>query len=310
MAAYYVCSMAGVSGQYWARTSSESDYMEATIDGRKGMSINWEGSAITRPRLVVKPERISELVDIVKNEKKYPAPVRAVGFQHSITRCAVADGGTIIDMRNFNRILECGQGHVRVQAGVRIYDLVKALDSRGLQLCACPEFGDISAGSVACTSNRYISSRGILGQISSTVVAMKLVTPQGTKLDVTAKQPDMLNIMRSSFGLLGIVYEVTFAVRDKIGFVVERRQIVVDQGVSVDQLDGAGGGQQFLARGTQGRACGEQQNRAKSLAARQHCVPHGDVQSGRRLALSGQEGVECLVDLLSESRQGRPYLFW
>ena len=203
--------------------------MEATIDGRKGMSINWEGSAITRPRLVVKPERISELVDIVKNEKKYPAPVRAVGFQHSITRCAVADGGTIIDMRNFNRILEFGQGHVRVQAGVRIYDLVKALSSRGLQLCACPEFGDISAGSVACTSNRYISSRGILGQISSTVVAMKLVTPQGTKLDVTAKQPDMLNIMRSSFGLLGIVYEVTFAVRDKIGFVVERRQMDLDE---------------------------------------------------------------------------------
>lgn len=202
--------------------------MEATIDGRKGMSINWEGSAITRPRMVVKPERVSELIDIIKNEKKYPAPVRAVGFQHSITRCAVADGGTIIDMGNFNRILEFGQRHVRVQAGVRIYDLVKALDARGLQLCACPEFGDISAGSVACTSNRYISSRGILGQISSTVVGMKLVIPQGTKLNVTAKQPDMLNVMRSSFGLLGIVYEVTFAVREKIGFVVKRWQMDLD----------------------------------------------------------------------------------
>lgn len=215
--------------------------MEATIDGRKGMSINWEGSAITRPRMVVKPERISELIEIVKNEKKYPAPVRAVGFQHSVTRCAVADGGTIIDMGNFNRILEFGQRHVRVQAGVRIYDLVKALDARGLQLCACPEFGDISAGSVACTSNRYISSRGVLGQISSTVVAMKLVIPQGTKLNVTAKQPDMLNIMRSSFGLLGIVYEVTFAVRDKIGFVVEHRQMDLDDlSLAIAGLDSDG----------------------------------------------------------------------
>ncbi len=202
--------------------------MEATMNGRKGISVNWEGSAICRPRIVVKPERISELIDIINNEKKYPTPVRAVGFQHSITRCAVADGGTIVDMRNFNRILEFGQRHVRVQAGIRIYDLVKALDNRGLQLCACPEFGDISAGSVACTSNRYISSQGILGQLSSTVVGMKLVTPLGTKLNLTAKQPDMLNIMRSSFGLLGILYEVTFAVRDKIGFVVERRQMDID----------------------------------------------------------------------------------
>ena len=68
--------------------------MEATIDGRKGVSVNWEGSAISRPRLVVKPERISELIEIVKSQTKYPSPIRAVGFQHSITRCAVADGGT------------------------------------------------------------------------------------------------------------------------------------------------------------------------------------------------------------------------
>ena len=203
--------------------------MEAAIDSRKGISINWEGSAITRPRLVIKPKRISELINIVKNEKKYPSPVRAVGFQHSVTRCAVADGGTIIDMGNFNRILEFGQRHVRVQAGIRIYDLVKALDSRGLQLCACPEFGDISAGSVACTSNRYMSSQGILGQLSSTVVAMKLVSAQGSKLNVTAKQPDLLNIMRSSFGLIGIVYEVSFAVRDKIGFLVKRQLMDLDK---------------------------------------------------------------------------------
>jgi FAD/FMN-containing dehydrogenase len=217
--------------------------MEAAIDGRKGVSVNWEGSAISRPMLVVKPERISELIEIMKSQTKYPSPVRAVGFQHSITRCAVADGGTLVDMRHFNRILEFGQGHVRVQAGIRIYDLVKALDSRGLQLCACPEFGDISAGSVACTSNRYISSRGILGQLSSTVVAMKLVTPQGAKLDITAKQPDMLNVMRSSFGLMGIVYEVTFAVRDKIGFVVERQQMALDDlSLALAEIDTAGTG--------------------------------------------------------------------
>ncbi len=203
--------------------------MDATIDGRKGMSVDWEGTAISRPRLVVKPERVSELVNIISDHKKYPSPVRAVGFHHSMTRCAVADGGTIIDMRNFDRILEFGQRHVRVQAGIRIYDLVKALDNRGLQLCACPEFGDISAGSVACTSNRFVSSQGILGQLSSTVVGMKLVTPNGTQLNLTAKQPEMLNIMRSSFGLMGIVYEVTFAVRGKIGFSVNRQLMDLDK---------------------------------------------------------------------------------
>jgi FAD/FMN-containing dehydrogenase len=41
---------------------------------------------------------------------------------------------------------------------------------------------------------------------------MKLVTPEGDRLEVTEEQPELLQALRTSFGMLGIVYEVTFRI--------------------------------------------------------------------------------------------------
>jgi hypothetical protein len=42
---------------------------------------------------------------------------------------------------------------------------------------------------------------------------MKMVTPAGEVVEVTEEQPELLQAMRSSYGLFGIVYEVTFRVK-------------------------------------------------------------------------------------------------
>ena len=40
-----------------------------------------------------------------------------------------------------------------------------------------------------------------------------MVTPAGEVVEVTEEQPEFLQAMRSSYGLFGIVYEVTFRVK-------------------------------------------------------------------------------------------------
>src|SRR5262249_7859171 len=52
-----------------------------------------------------------------------------------------------------------------------------------------------------------------LGQVSSYAIAMKLVTPTGERIEVDEDQPELLRALRSSYGLLGIVYQVTFRIR-------------------------------------------------------------------------------------------------
>ena len=73
--------------------------------------------------------------------------------------------------------------------------------------------------------------------------------------------------------------------------VVHRRQIVVNQGVGVDQLDGGGG----MVEGRFGRACqptgGIHQPGADALAAAEHGVAHGLGETGRNLVGWGQESM-------------------
>jgi FAD/FMN-containing dehydrogenase len=165
-----------------------------------------------RPRLVLRPIRIEDLPKVLANPKSYPTPVRAMGADYSQTRCVGGDGGTIVDTSSLAKILEFGETTVRAQAGVRVGVLVRALAERGLELPLTPEIGNISVGALAVTTLPQASYQDGAAQMSSCVVELKLITPQGKQMTVTERDRDLMRVLRSSFGLLGIVYEVVLRV--------------------------------------------------------------------------------------------------
>jgi|GEM_PF-204818 len=175
---------------------------------------NWFGDVLSQPRVVVKPATVEEIVAVLKNPEKYPSPVRAVGSNHSVTRCAVADGGTVIDMTGLNRILQIGSDSVTVQGGALYIEVAKELDKHGLQFFVNIELGNMTIGSGACCGTKDGSFPGQFGQVNAYVTSIKLITPAGELMEVTeAKDPELMKVMRSSYGLLGIVYEATLRVR-------------------------------------------------------------------------------------------------
>src|ERR1700677_1765032 len=166
-----------------------------------------------RPRLVLRLKRFEDLPSLLEKTKSYPTPVRMVGADYSQTRCVGGDGGTTVDTGGLDRILEFGEHSVRAQAGVRVSTLVKALAERGLELPLTPEMGRISLGAVAVTTLPQASYGDGLAQLSSCVTELKLITPQGKQLIVTEQQRDLMRVLRSSYGLLGVVHEVVLRVR-------------------------------------------------------------------------------------------------
>ncbi|NJO13156.1 MAG: hypothetical protein HC872_06475 [Gammaproteobacteria bacterium] len=50
------------------------------------------------------------------------------------------------------------------------------------------------------------------GQLSSCLKEVKLVLPSGKTLTVTQSQGELLKLVRSSYGLVGVAYELTFEV--------------------------------------------------------------------------------------------------
>jgi FAD/FMN-containing dehydrogenase len=166
-----------------------------------------------RPRLVLKLKRFEDIPTVLSKIKSYPTPVRMVGADYSQTRCVGGDGGTTVDTGALDKIVEFGETFVRAQAGVRVGTLVHALAERGLELPLTPEMGQISLGAVAVTTLPQASYGVGVAQLSSCVTELKLITPQGKQMTVTEKERDLMRVLRSSFGLLGVVHEVVLRVR-------------------------------------------------------------------------------------------------
>ena len=170
---------------------------------------NWTGSIISQPRVVVQADSVDNIVAILKDRDKYPSPVRAVGSNHSTTRCGVADQGTLIQMKNMNRILDVGPDTVTAEAGALYIDVAHELQKQNLQFYVNTEIGNLSIGSAACGGTKDASMPGEFGQVSSYVTNIKLVTPSGELMEITEDDPELMQVARSSYGLLGVVYEVT-----------------------------------------------------------------------------------------------------
>jgi FAD/FMN-containing dehydrogenase len=173
---------------------------------------NWEGTVVTRPRVIVRPKRFEDIQTILENSKAFPSPVRAIGANYSQTRCGVADGGTIVEMAAMNRVLEITDRHVRVQAGTQLIDVATALEQQGLQLPVNPDLGNLTMGAAALAPTKDSSMPGEIGQLSSALKEVKLVLPNGKSVTINESQADLLKLMRSSFGLAGIAHELTFRV--------------------------------------------------------------------------------------------------
>src|SRR3984885_4604690 len=166
-----------------------------------------------RPRLVLKLKRFEDLPTVLSKTKSYPTPIRMVGADYSQTRCVGGDGGTTVDTGGLDKVLEFGETFVRAQAGVRVGTLVHALAERGLELPLTPEMGQISLGALAVTTLPQASHGAGVAQLSSLVTEIKLITPQGKQMIVTERERDLMRVLRSSFGLLGVVHEVVLRVR-------------------------------------------------------------------------------------------------
>ena len=173
---------------------------------------NWFGDIVSHPSVIVDANSVDDVIAVLTDAVKYPSPVRAVGSNHSTSACGAADGGTLIRMR-MNRILAIGPDTITVEAGARHIDMARELEKRGLQFYVNTEIGSLTAGSAACAGTKDASFPGEFGQVGSYVTGMKLVTPKGEIVEITEAQPELLHKARSSYGLFGIVTEVTYRIR-------------------------------------------------------------------------------------------------
>ncbi len=157
--------------------------------------------------------------------KRYPSPVRPVGSGSSTTRCVTANGGTQLDLSTMNRVLKIERDRVTVQPGISLTELADVLSDEGLELVGGFDIATRTVGGAVSAAGLEASMAGDVGQFASHVVQLKVLSPNGKKFVVSEKTKSLLALMRLSYGLLGVIYEVTLRVRPVQGFAVQTAKV-------------------------------------------------------------------------------------
>ena len=170
--------------------------------------------------LQARPRNVEQIIEVLQDRKRFPSPVRPRGANSAATRCAKVHGGTELDMSAMNRVLHLDRNTVTVEAGMRLRDLVRYLADRKLELLATDEQLDRSVGGIISSGSLGISTAMDEPSLSACVCAIGLVTPNGRSLDFDARKPEMLEVLRQSYGLMGIVHRVTLRIRPQTLYTV------------------------------------------------------------------------------------------
>lgn len=205
--------------------------------------------------IIALPRSEDEIIRILRDCKSFPSPVRPVGSRHSMTMCMSAQApdtaratkwGTLVDMTNFTtlrdgsgapgtRSLEVTAdastetGTVTVPAGRTFVDVARELNEKGWMFRVNTELGPLTIGAAACGATKDSSFHRESGQVCHDVVGMRLIRPDGTPVDVGADHPH-LPALRCSYGLFGIVTEVTFRVYPKYYISMEHKVVSPENG--------------------------------------------------------------------------------
>lgn len=176
---------------------------------------NYDGSITASPQQLVYPQTVEEIQAVLRDPATYPSPVRAMGSYHSLTPCASSEG-TMINMSKMANLISIDKANLTctAQAGMQIIDVSKALRAQNLQMMLNIEIGNMRLGSAACCHTKDGLDGIEFGQVSSYVIGMRWVTPAGELAEASEQgNPDLMHLMRSSYGLLGVIYEVTLRIK-------------------------------------------------------------------------------------------------
>ncbi|OMO60112.1 hypothetical protein COLO4_33937 [Corchorus olitorius] len=180
---------------------------------------NWSGTHEVQTRHFHQPENIQQLEQLVKEANEKRAKLRPVGSGLSPNGIGLARGG-MVNLALMDKVVEVDKEkkRVRVQAGIRVQQLVDEIKDYGLTLQNFASIREQQIGGILQVGAHGTGAK--LPPIDEQVISMKLVTPAKGTIELSKeKDPELFYLARCGLGGLGVVAEVTIQC-------VEREELV------------------------------------------------------------------------------------
>ena len=190
---------------------------------------NWAGNVKTSAKYFAQPENENEIIGLVKSHAK----VRVVGTGHSWSDHFSTDG-LLMNLDKYNRVIAIDKQlkTIKVQAGIKLWELNVLLDKEGLALI---NLGSIDKQSLAGAISTGTHGTGINFQcLASQVLEFSLIKADGT-IQVFKRGHDDFNGAIVNLGALGVVSEMTLQVTD--AFNLHDKTYTIDFEELIDKID-------------------------------------------------------------------------
>lgn len=152
------------------------------------------------------PTTEDEIVEIIKNHKK----IRLVGAGHSWSELCVSEEA-LINLDNYNKVISFDKENetLKVQAGIRLFQLNKALDEIEMALI---NLGSYDHQSIAGALSTCTHGTGLEFQIlASQVESYTLIKADGSVAEID-KNHSLFYAVITGLGALGIISEITLKI--------------------------------------------------------------------------------------------------
>ncbi len=176
------------------------------------------------------PTNLARLMSTLDSGSNAAIPLRPKGAGSASTDCNVAAHGTVISTIGLDQIIHIDTYNhtVTAQAGVRLGKLISALAVEGLELIGNVDQTERTLGGAISSPCMGPGIGDQASMLSRQVISLKAVTAGGKAMKVADTQRHLLSAFRLSYGMLGIVYEVTLRVRPITTFAASHRSMDVD----------------------------------------------------------------------------------
>ncbi len=171
---------------------------------------NWAKNVCFRPSRYLEPRSVDELRKVIQSSKK----VRVVGSGHSWSEAIVTDD-TLVSLNDLREVVEIDaeQKQLTAQAGIKLSEINKELDKRGLALT---NLGSIATQSLAGAMSTGTHGSGVdLQCLASQVASFKMLDAEGREHSFN-KADENFYAMLIGLGGFGMIYEMALDVTNAV----------------------------------------------------------------------------------------------
>lgn len=165
----------------------------------------------TRIKQVRSAQSPEELTDWIRQAKRNHETISIAGLQHSQGGHTYLADATVLDMTNYDMILDYApkQRRITVQSGVTWAEIQQRIQPDGLAIQVMQSQNIFTVGGALSVN---VHGRDIrYGSLLDTVESFRLLNADGHIVNVSrTEHPDLFRLVPGGYGLFGVILDVTF----------------------------------------------------------------------------------------------------